>query len=115
MFSLSLTFLSSLLFFYLPTTLYFNITLYLSFYLLSFCLFLFKQFYYKFVILSSILCIVFPHKKNSLSLSLFLFLVDFFIYFTCISALGLSFLTNFLNFLESSFGLYDVIHKSLLG
>ena len=79
MFSLSLTFLSSLLFFYLPTTLYFNITLYLSFYLLSFCLFLFKQFYNQFVILSSILCIVFSHKKNSLSLSLSLslFLVDF--------------------------------------
>ena len=37
---------------------------------LYFCLFLFTLFYYKFVTISSILCIVFSHKKNcSLSLS----------------------------------------------
>ena len=40
---------------------------------LYFCLFLFTPSYYKFVTISSILCIVFPHqkkKKGSLSLSL---------------------------------------------
>ena len=37
---------------------------------LYFCLFIFTSSYCKFVILSSILCIVFPHKKLSLSLSL---------------------------------------------
>ena len=39
---------------------------------LYFCLFLFTPSYYKFVTISSILCIVFPHQKNgSLSLSQF--------------------------------------------
>ena len=53
---------------------------------LYFCLFLFTPFIYKFVDISSILCIIFPHKKKkkkrkgslSLSLSLSLkLLVDF--------------------------------------
>ena len=49
-----------------------------SFIFLYFCLFLFTTSYYKFVTNSSILCIVFPHKKMVLSLSLSLnFLVDF--------------------------------------
>ena len=49
---------------------------------LYFCLFLFTLFYYKFVTISSILCIVFSHKKKLFSLSLFLnFLVDFFLLF----------------------------------
>ena len=43
-----------------------------------FCLFLFTPFYYKFVTISSILCIVFSHKKKVLSLSLFLSLSKFF-------------------------------------
>ena len=56
------------------------------FFFLYFCLFLFTSSYYKFVTVSSILCIVFPHKKKvpslSLSLSLSLnFLVDFFFIF----------------------------------
>ena len=67
---------------------------------LYFCLFLFTPSYYKFVTISSILCIVFPHKEKkkkfplsiplSLSLSLSLnFLVDFyFFYFSHISTLG---------------------------
>ena len=37
---------------------------------LYFCLFLFTLSYYKFVTIFSILCIVFPQKKGSLSLSL---------------------------------------------
>ena len=42
---------------------------------LYFCLFLFTPSYYKFITISSILCIVFPHKiKKVLSLN---FLVDF--------------------------------------
>ena len=46
---------------------------------LYFYLFLFTPSYYKFVTISFILCIVFPHKKKKGSLSLSLnFLVDFF-------------------------------------
>ena len=46
---------------------------------LYFCFFLFTSSYYKFVTISFILCIVFPHNKKVLSLSLSLkFLVDFF-------------------------------------
>ena len=86
-FTLSLTFLI-LLPFHLSTTLYLNITIYLFFHLPLFCLFLFTLSYYKFVILCSILCIVFPHKNViylSLSLSLsifceFLFLFLFFLH-----------------------------------
>ena len=62
---------------------------------LYFCFFLFTPSYYKFVTISSILCIVFPHKKGflslSLSLSFSLSLSQFFggyFYFSCISALG---------------------------
>ena len=44
-----------------------------------FCLFLFTPSYYKFVTITSILCIVFSHKKKVPSLSLN-FLVDFFIF-----------------------------------
>ena len=56
---------------------------------LYFCLFLFTLSYYKFVTISSILCIVFPHRKNgSLSLSLKIFWWIFYFYFSCISTLG---------------------------
>ena len=70
--------------FHFPTTFYFNITLHLSLHPPLFCLFLFTPFYYKFVILSSILCIVFPHRKMlslspSLSLSLSIFWLIFFL------------------------------------
>ena len=51
---------------------------------LYFCLFLFTFSYYKFVVISSILCITFPHNKKVVSFSLKL-LVDF---FSCISTLG---------------------------
>ena len=48
---------------------------------LYFCLYLFTPFYYKFVTIFSILCIIFPHKKKKGPLSLsFNFLVDFFIF-----------------------------------
>ena len=50
---------------------------------LYFCFFLFTPFYYKFVTISSILCIIFPHKKRlSLSLSQFFggFLFLFFLH-----------------------------------
>ena len=66
---------------HLPTTLYFNIIFHLSLYLPLFCLFLFSLSYYKFVIFSFILCIVFSNKKKkviSLSLS---YLVFFFFFF----------------------------------
>ena len=54
---------------------YFNITLYISLHLSLSCLLLFTLFYNKFVILSSVFCIVFRHKKViSLSHN---FLVDF--------------------------------------
>ena len=57
---------------------------------LYFCLFLFAPSYYNFVTISSILCIVFPHKKKvpSLFLSLSKFFGGFF-YFSYISTLGL--------------------------
>ena len=45
---------------------------------LYFCLFLFTPSYYKFVAISSILCIVFPHNKNIVSLSFSLIFGDFF-------------------------------------
>ena len=68
-FTLSQTFLIPLPL-HLPTTLYFNIILHLSLYLPLFCLFLFSFSYYKVVIFSFILCIVFSNKKRfSLSLS----------------------------------------------
>ena len=73
--------------FHLPTTLYINIILLLSLISLYFCLFLFTPFYYKFVTISSILCIVFPLKKKVSSLSLSKFFGGFF-YFSCISTLG---------------------------
>ena len=56
--------------FHLSTTLYINIIIPLSLHLPLFCLFWFIQFYYKFVTIPSILCIVFSHKKCSLSFSL---------------------------------------------
>ena len=62
-FTLSQTFLIPLPL-HLPTTLYFNIILPLSLYFPLFCLFLFSHSYYKFVIFSFILCIVFPNKKK---------------------------------------------------
>ena len=56
----------------LPSTLIsFFIFLFIFFY---FCLFLFTLSYYKFVTTSSILCIVFPHKKGSLSIFSWIFL-----------------------------------------
>ena len=51
-------------------SLYLNITLLLYLHLSLFCFFLFTPSYYKIAILSSILCIVFYHKKCYLSLSL---------------------------------------------
>ena len=49
----------------------------LPFIFLYFCLFLFTPFYYKFVTISFILCIVFPYKKKgSLSIPLSLSLTD---------------------------------------
>ena len=45
---------------------------------LYFCLFLFTPSYYKFVDISSILCVVFPHNKNVVSLSLSHIFGDFF-------------------------------------
>ena len=71
-FTLTLTFLPPLPF-HLPTTIYFNITLHLSFHLLLFCLFLFTLFYYKFVILFHSLHIFFSVISLSLSLLIFLF------------------------------------------
>ena len=59
----------------------------LFFVVLYFCLFLFTPSYYKFVTISSILCIVFPHKKMVPSLSLSKFFGGYF-YFSCISTLG---------------------------
>ena len=53
-----------------------------------FCLFLFTPSYYKFVIVFSILCIIFPHKKGCFSLSLSLSIFWWNFYFSCISALG---------------------------
>ena len=70
---------------------------------LYFCLFLFTPSYYKFVTISFILCIVFPYKKNVLSLALSLSLslthththtkflggfLFFIFYFSCIFTLG---------------------------
>ena len=49
---------------------------------LYFCLFLFTLSYYKFVTISSILYIVFPHKKKVPSLSLSKFFGGFFIFFS---------------------------------
>ena len=68
---------------------------------LYFCLFLFTSSYYKFVTVSSILCIVFPHKKKKkkvpfISLN---FLVDFFFLALLLQV------DNFLNFLKFYFGL----------
>ena len=54
---------------------------------LHFCLFLFTPSYYKFVTISSILSIVFPHKKRFFSLSLSLSIV-WWIFFPCITDLG---------------------------
>ena len=65
---------------------------------LYFCLFLFTPSYYKFVTISSILCIVFPHKKMVLSLSLN-FLVDFFFLASLLQ------IDNFLYSLKLYFGL----------
>ena len=65
--------------FHLPTTLNLKITIHLFFHLSLFCLFIFTSSYYKFVILFSILCIIFPHKKISLSLSLSLSLSQYFL------------------------------------
>ena len=71
---------------HLPNILYFNITLYLSLHLplfcSLFCLFLFTQFYYKFVIISSIICIAFPHNKGYFSLCLLIFWLILFIFLT---------------------------------
>ena len=69
----------------LPSTL---ISLFLfPFIFLYFYLFLFTPAYYKFATISSILYIVFPHKKGTLSLSLSQFFGGFF-YYSCIPALG---------------------------
>ena len=87
--------------FHLPTILYINIVLPLSLHLPLFCLFLFTPSYYKFVTISSILCIVFPHKKKVHSFSLFLnFLVDFFIFLASLLSVD-----NFLYSLKLYFGL----------
>ena len=72
--------------FHLPTTLYINIILPLFLRLLLFLSLLIHTIFYKFVTTSFVLCIVFPHKKDSLSLSLSIFWWIF--YFSYISALG---------------------------
>ena len=78
-FHLPTTFLTFLLPlpFHLSTILYINIILPISLHLPLFFSFLFTPSYYKFVIIFSILCIVFPHRKCSLSLSLSLSLSIF--------------------------------------
>ena len=86
-FTLSPTFLI-LFTFSFPQTFHLDITLPLSFYLPLFCFFLLSSSYYKFVIHSSILYIIFSHKKVVISHSFSLnFLVDFYFYFSCISIL----------------------------
>ena len=67
--------------FHLSTTLYINILLLLSLHLTLLCLFLFTLSYYKFVTIYSILCMVFSHKKGSLSLSLSIFRWIFYSFF----------------------------------
>ena len=62
-FTLSLTFLISFIFSSLQTF-YLNTTIPLSLYLPLFYFFLLSSFQYKFVISSSILCIIFPHQKE---------------------------------------------------
>ena len=52
---------------------------------LYFCLFLFTPSSYKFVVISSILCIVFPHNKKVVSLSLSNFWWIFFFLHICFS------------------------------
>ena len=75
--------------FHLPTTLYLNITLYFSLHLPFFCPFLFTPSSYIFVIFSSILYILFPHrKKKVISLSLSLSFFWWIFYFSFISTLG---------------------------
>ena len=59
--------------FHLPPALYINIIFLFPFIFLYFFLFLFTPSYYKFVTISSILCIVFPHKKKRFPLSLYIF------------------------------------------
>ena len=69
--------------FHLPTTLYINIIFPLSLHLPLFCLFLFTFSYYKFITISSILCIVFPSQKKKVplrTLSLSIFWWIFFIF-----------------------------------
>ena len=85
-FTISLTFLPPLLF-HLPTIIYLNITIHLPLYLPLFCLFLLTTSYYKFFILSFILCIFFPYKRVislslslSLSLSIFWWIFLFFLH-----------------------------------
>ena len=73
--------LSSPLPFHLPTTFYINIILLFSLHLPLFCLFLFTLFYYKFVTIYSILCMIFSHKKRFLSLSLSIFRWIFYTFF----------------------------------
>ena len=89
---------------HLPTTLYFNIIFHLSLYLPLFCLFLFSLSYYKFVIFSFILCIVFSNKKVfSLSLSLNVLVDFYFLLHLCFR------LINFCVFRNSNLGWYNLV------
>ena len=87
--------------FHLPTTLYINIILPFSLRLLLFLSLLIHTIFYKFVTTSFVLCIVFPHKKDSLSLSL---------------SLSLNFLVDFLFFLHLCFRLivFYILQNSIL-
>ena len=85
--------------FHLLTTLYINIILPISLHRSLFLLFLFTLSYYKFVTISSILCIVFSHKKKMFSLSLD-FLVNLFIFLASLLQVD-----NFLYSLKLYFGL----------
>ena len=69
---------------------------------LYFCLFLFTPSYYKFVTISSILCVVFPHNKNVVSLSLSLSLSHFWRFFFKKIFLLICFRLNFFYILQNS-------------
>ena len=72
-----------------PQKFYLDITLPLSFYLPLICFFSLSSSLYKFVIYSSILYIIFSHKKVVISHSFSLnFLAVFYFYFSCISILA---------------------------
>ena len=91
-----------------PHYLYFNVIVHLSLRLPLFCIILFTLFYYKFVIISSILYIIFPHK-NVISISLSLSLSHTIFWWIFLFFLHLCFrLINFCVFKNSNLGLWDL-------